>query len=119
MYRTLKILLQNPLKHKFVYSFNVAIELNILSKLDPHYQESRYCDKEMQKYLNFFFFRSDHREVLCKRRCSAKAILQRIRSVTVVKGPGKCLQGHISEVTGLLTGMSSFAGILWGFWSRE
>ena len=121
MYRTLKILLQNPLKHKFVYSFNVAIELNILSKLDPHYQESRQCDKEMQKYLIFFFFffRSDHREVFYKRRCSAKSVLQRICSATVVSGPGKCLQVHFNEVTGLLTGMSSFAGILQGFWSRE
>ena len=86
--------------------------------MDPHYQENRYYDKETQKYLNLFFG-SDHREVLCKRQCTAKAVLQCIRSVTVVKGPGKCLEVHISEVTGLLTGMSSFAGILWGFWSRE
>ena len=68
----------------------------------------------MQKYLIFFFFffRSDHREVFYKRLCSAKSGLQRICSATVVNGPGKCLQVHFNEVTGLLTGMSSFAGIL-------
>ena len=47
MHGTLKIVLQNPLKCKFVYSFNTEIELDkILSKLDPQYQESREIDVE-------------------------------------------------------------------------
>ena len=42
MHGTLKIVLQNPPKCKFVYSFNKEIDLDkILSKLDPQYQESR------------------------------------------------------------------------------
>ena len=47
LHGTLKIVLQNPLKRKFVYSFNTEIELDkILSKLDPQYQESRASDVE-------------------------------------------------------------------------
>ena len=42
MHRTLKVVLQNHLKRKFVYSFNTEIRLNkILSKLDPQDEESR------------------------------------------------------------------------------
>ena len=47
MHGTLKIVLQNPLKRKFVHGFNTEIELDkILSKLDPRYQESRESDVE-------------------------------------------------------------------------
>ena len=45
MHGRLKIVLQNPLKRKFVYSFNTEIELDkTLSKLDPQYQETRERD---------------------------------------------------------------------------
>ena len=47
MHRKLKVVLQNPLKRKFVYSFNTEIELNkIFSKLDPEDEESRESDVE-------------------------------------------------------------------------
>ena len=47
MHRTLKIVLQNPLKREFVYSFNTEKELDkILSKLEAQYQESRESDVE-------------------------------------------------------------------------
>ena len=47
MYGTLKRVLKIPLKCKFVYSFNIEMELDkILSKLDPQEQESRESDVE-------------------------------------------------------------------------
>ena len=47
MHGTLKTVLQNSLKRKFVHGFNTEIELDkILSKLDPRYQESRESDVE-------------------------------------------------------------------------
>ena len=47
MHGTLKIVLQNPLKREFVYSFNTEKELDkILSKLKAQYQESRESDVE-------------------------------------------------------------------------
>ena len=56
MHGTLKIVLQNPLKCKFVYSFNTEIELDkILSKLDPQYQESRENDVVGKVKLFDFF----------------------------------------------------------------
>ena len=49
MHGTLKIVLQNPLKCKFVYSFNTELELDkILSKLDPQDQESRERERERE-----------------------------------------------------------------------
>ena len=47
MHETLKLVLQNPLKRKFVYSFNTEIELDkVLSELDPQYQKSRESNVE-------------------------------------------------------------------------
>ena len=47
MHGALKIVLQNLLNFKYIYSFNIETELDkILSKLDLQYQESRESDVE-------------------------------------------------------------------------